>query len=228
MVLRKQIKGSQKPWKEEDLKDGLEAFYKEYQRYPTSHEFDDFPYLPSSRQIQRRFGGLVELRKALGLNGPTDFTKGSYSSKRASSINKRSHKLEKEVYEYLINKFGVEFVHREYLFTDDGRSRTDFFVYDTGGSFSVDVFYPASIRNLSGCLNSKLNKYKEDVMLQYPVIFLQMNGDITQEELDKLLSSKKKRLKKHQYLMGWEMFRVFCGQRKPLLLPKQKGGLGAK
>jgi hypothetical protein len=218
-MLRLQKKGNPKnPWSTEDLKDGLTHFYQKHGHYPTATEFDAYPYLPSSRQIERRFGGLVALRQQLKLDAQTDLRTGQHSSNRAYKINQRAHKLENEVYGFLTKMFGKEFVHREYFFVDDKRTRADFFVYDRNNGFCVDIFYPSNRRNMSGCLNAKLDKYRSEHMQQYPVIFLQMNKDINQETLDKLVRNKIKVLNKSQSLMGWDTFCNFCQKRGQLTI----------
>lgn len=223
MTLRRQRNGRQIPWKLEELKSGLEHFYRKYKRYPTATEVDAYEYLPSSRSIERRFGGLVELRKVIGLDETHDFRSGSHSTKRARLVNDRAHRVERTVYEFLVKRFGKEMVHREYFFTDDHRTRADFFVYDNGKGFCVDVFYPASRRNLIGCLNIKLNKYAETAhLMDYPVIFLQMNEDITQSVLDEVVKAKKKGLAQGQYLMGWGNFRNFCESRNAVQLLRKR------
>lgn len=214
--MRTQRNGKQKGWSFEDLKKGFEQFYKINRRYPTSHEVDEFEFLPSARSIQRRFGGLVELRKSLELKGSDDFRTGTHSSQRAKKIAQRAHRLEKEVYDYLIGVFGIEFVHREYFFTDDRRTRTDFFIYNKSGNFSVDVFYPSNRHNLLGCLNSKMGTYSSEPMLQYPVIFLQMNDDISQDEIHDILKKKKNKLLKYQNLMNLKEFKRFCSKKTAL------------
>lgn len=216
MPQRKQKQGKQRNWQLRDIKSGFELFYKEHNRYPTATEVDSFKYLPSSRSIQRSFGGLVVVRKDLELSGQKDFTKGKHSSERAKKINKRAHKIEKQVHEYLVDIFGLESVHREYFFTDDRRTRTDFFIYSKNGNFSVDVFYPADKHNLIGCLNNKMRIYSGDLMLQYPVIFLQMNEMISEEDMMAILKRKKNKLRKYQYLMGYNKFKEFC-KNKTLL-----------
>lgn len=216
-MLRIQKKGNpKKPWSLEELAAGLQSFYQKHQHYPTATEIDTYPYLPSSRQIERRFGGLVSLRRQLKLKSQFDLREGSHRSNKAREINQRANLLEQEVYLFLIKVFGREFVHREYFFSDDRRTRADFFVYDTDGGFCVDVFYPSNRRNLSGCLNSKLNKYQSERMKEYPVIFLQMNKEIDQETLGGLVKNKKKILGNTQSLMGWVDFTNFCSQRTPL------------
>ena len=214
--LRAQKKGSQKPWSKEELKAGLENFYKQYKHYPSAPEIDSYSYLPSARTIERSYGGVVNIRKILSLDGQHDLRTGTHSSERARKINRRSHIVEQEVYEFLIKTFGKELVHPEYFFLDDRRTRADFFVYDEGNGFCVDVFYPSDIRNLLGCLNSKLGKYNSIYMQKYPVIFLQMNKNIDQGSLDKILKNKTNKLSKDQDLMCWGTFESFCKNRKPL------------
>ena len=206
-------------WPLERIQEGLKRFHQEHGRYPTATEFDAYEYLPRAKTIERRFGGLIALRKQLNLGDEHDLRSGTHSSKRAHLINERAHKLERKVYDLLVERFGRQFVHREYFFTDDHRTRADFFVYDSKKGFCVDVFYPNSLGNLTGCLNIKLTKYHNSKdLMPYPVIFLQMNESIDQSALDRLVSKKKRGLEKGQYLMSWESFRKFCATREPLKL----------
>lgn len=218
MTLRIQRLGNQKPWTIEELKSGFEHFYKENNRYPTTPEIDTYQYLPSSRSLQRRFGGALGIRKELGISGQHDFRTGEHSSLRAELINKRAHEIEHDIYQFLINQFGKQFVHREYFFTDDKRTRADFFIYDRGSGFCVDVFYPSNKHNLVGCLNSKLKKYYSEYMRQYPIIYLQMNSELPQSELDSIINKKKNKLADGQRLMSLDSFKEFCKSRKPLRL----------
>ncbi len=215
--MRQQKTGRQKQkgWQIKDLKRGFEKFYEMHGYYPASHEIDAFEHLPSSRSIQRKFGGLVRVREKLSLNTSFDLRTGEHSSKRAKEINIRAHKIKKEVYDYLISIFEIEFVHREHFFTDDRRIRTDFFINDVSGNFSVDVFFSKNKRNLIGCLISKMRTYKSISMLQYPVIFLQMNKEISGEEIHEILARKKNKLRKYQRVMILGEFKKFCeGKRR--------------
>ena len=200
----------------ERIRDGLDRFYKENHRYPTATEFDECPYLPRAKTAERRFGGLVALRKQLNIGSEHDLRTGAHSSKRAHTINERAHILEKNVYELLCKQFGKEFVHREYFYTDDHRTRADFFVYDGKDGFCGDVFYASSLKNIGGCLNLKLAKYSQSDLLPYPIIFLQMNEDINQSELNELVQKKKRGLGQKQTLMSWKTFEEFYKSRKPL------------
>ena len=203
-------------WTIDKIKQGFEKFYSEKGRYPTSAEIDEYPDLPSSRQIERRYGGVPQLRKELGLEGPHDFTKGQYSSDRARTIGLRSIKLEHSVNEYLVSIFGKPFVHREYLFTDDRRTRTDFFVYCANGNFCTDVFYPKDKRNLSGCLNSKLGTYGGPYACKYPVVFLMMNENISEEVIQNVLKNKTNKLHGNHSVMTFTQFKKFCAGKRPL------------
>ncbi len=203
-------------WTIKKIKDGFEKFYEAHKHHPTATEIDEYTFLPSSRQLQRRFGGLPQLRRQLAMGGPEDFTKGAYSSERARTINKRAHALGKKVYAYLVTAFGKPFVHREYFFTDDARTRTDFFIYSQNGNFSIDVFYPKDLRNLAGCLNSKMKTYRKIPLLQYPVIFLMMNEDIREEEIRDLLAHKKNSLLSYQNVMTFSQVKNFCKNKVPL------------
>ncbi len=77
-------------WNLENIKSAIERFNVENGRYPTAQDFDSCSYLPWSRQLQRRFGGLVELRKLLKIDCPADFTVGQHGSDRARSIAARA------------------------------------------------------------------------------------------------------------------------------------------
>lgn len=204
-------------WSENDVLDGLRAYKKTFGRYPTATEVDSCVTLPSARTLQRTFGGLVALKKKLGGTvDEIDFRTGSHSSNRARAINKRAHENEQEVYMYLCERFGKPFVHREYFFTDDHRTRADFFVYDSQQGFCVDVFYPENRQNLNGCLNIKLNKYSAAyAYMQYPVIFLQMNKKISQEEIATILENKKRKLNEQMKLLTYNEFIAFCKKREP-------------
>ncbi|MCG2695147.1 hypothetical protein L6261_03655 [Candidatus Parcubacteria bacterium] len=201
----------------ENIASGFKYFYKLHKKYPTVQEIDNFEFLPSARSIQRKFGGVVAVRKYLKLSGQHDLTKGEHSSKRASKINRRASGIKKEVSRYLVNRFGARFVRREYFIIDDKRTRIDFFVNYKGGKFLIDVFYPNSRHNLIGCLNSKLKKYNNKFMPKKSlVIFLQMNDKIDSFELERILKNKKNKLKNNQHLMGMEDFEAFCRRKEPL------------
>ena len=154
------------------IRTGFQEFRKIHGRFPYALEIDDYPLLPSSRQIQRKFGGLKELRKLLGFSeNELDHSKGETRSNLAKMIGRRGKDFEKEVYELLVNKFNEIYVHQQKPFNNYA-SRIDFFVYAKNHKFGIDVFYPENIHNLVGCVNIKERTYSKS---GFDVIFLSIN-----------------------------------------------------
>ncbi len=196
----------------------MEKFRLQFGSYPTATEFEDCSYLPSARQMQRRFGGMMSLRKTLGLEGQLDLTRGIHSSNRAREINKRSHVKEKEVYDYLVSAFGKPFVHREYLFDEQRRVRADFLIYTKQGEFMIDISYPKDLHSLTGCLNAKMRTYDKNLVINHTVIFLMINTLIREEDLERVIRNKTEKLRGYQRLMGMDGFKRFCDSQTALKL----------
>ncbi|MDR3642220.1 MAG: hypothetical protein P4L74_01160 [Candidatus Doudnabacteria bacterium] len=205
--LKKQLKQGESTkgidiWTKENILDGLNKFFADHQRYPTSVEIDLYDFLPSSRQIQRSFGGLRSLRKDLGLK-IFDYGRGANRSKIAFEGNKRGGDGEREMEQLLVNRFGEHFVHAEktlykYLrpgcnLRIDSKCRLDFVVYAKDYTFGVDVFYTTSLRNLMGNVNIKTKKYC-DVAMDIYLVNLNETSDISAESLTKYVNNKKIKL----------------------------------
>lgn len=162
------IKNLQEVWSKENISDGFRKFYDENGRYPVADEIDRYEYLPSSRQIQRSFGGLVKLRKELGLE-IDNYGIGSSRSKIATIIGTRGGQAEREMEKWLVDYFGEHFVHVEkplYKYFDPTidiqkryKQRADFFIYAQGREFCIDVFFARDIRTLKRVVNIKELKY---------------------------------------------------------------------
>ena len=144
-------------WTVEKIMEGFKKFELEFGRLPTAPEIDKLSYLPSSRQIQRKFGGLEKLREVLGYKD-TNFGRGDYRTKIALRVNKKGRESEIELEKLLRNKFGEVFVHTERIF-DDSKNRVDFYVYSPDGNFGIDVFYTGTIQDLQKNINLKIDKY---------------------------------------------------------------------
>ncbi len=176
-------------WSIENIKDGLEYFKDLYGHYPTSREVDTFDYLPSARSIQRTYGGLVQVRKQLGLSGHVDHREGAVRSEKAREADSRAREYEKEFFHFLISKVSETRVH-EHKVIRPGQTSCDFFIYtaDTKGVV-LDLFYAADIFNVSGVVNIKYKKY---VDVEFPVLFIVMGNDsITQASIDRMVDNKK-------------------------------------
>lgn len=203
-------------WSLERIKAGLQRFYTEYGHYPVATEIDNCEYLPSSRQIQRKYGGLPALRETLKLGGQLDYTKGEHSSIRATNIGKRAHQIEHKVYTYLVQRFGRPYVHREYFFTDDKRTRADFYVYGKKGNFMVDVFYPKDKHNMIGCLTNKFKTYQAIAKVTADkVIFLMMNDEISEGDIQAHLMRRKNQFYPHQKVMTYAQFMEYSKTVEP-------------
>jgi len=177
---------------------------------------DQCPYLPNRKTIERKFGGMLRFRELLSLEGQVDYTTGAYSSDRAKMIGKRAHEMEKKVYDELVLRFGRPFVHREYFFTDDRRTRADFYVYGLKKNFLVDIFYPKDRRNMIGCLNNKYKKYLTiSRATSEPVLFVMMNEDMNEGDIRDVVSGRKRKLLSHQSVITFKQFIEYCETVEP-------------
>ena len=111
-------------WTVEKIKEGFDRFWSENNRLPTAPEIDQLDYLPSSRQIQRKFGGLEKLRTVLGYED-THFGKGAYRSEIANRVNTKGRDTEISLEKILREKFQEVFVHTERIFDDSKNKSSD-------------------------------------------------------------------------------------------------------
>jgi hypothetical protein len=199
---------------EENIKAGFEKFREQNGRYPNVFEIDDFEDLPTARTLQRRFGGARGIRAKFGLD-ISDFRTGETRRAVFDKFWKRSLDAEDKIHKLLVKRFGEVFVHREYFFADDKRTRTDFYVYCQNGNFLVDVFFPSNIKSLARCLSSKQRTYGNSVLQKYPIIFLQMNDDIDGEDIKKILTNKKIMLSDKQLVMSFIEFNAYIKSKRP-------------
>lgn len=192
-------------WTTQTIQAGLEKFYNDFKHYPTSLEIDRCEYLPSSRQIQRRYGGLDELRKILGYS-ETHFGTGDHRSQIAKQINELSKNTENALHKILTEKFGEMFVHVEKPYADNSKQRLDFFIYTPSGNFGVDVFYPKHLHSMVGVINIKQQSY-----LQYhgKLILVVANPKISQGEIDTILKYKTKPIPDNIYVNTIIQFKEF-------------------
>lgn len=198
-------------WTEEKIVAGFTEFFKKHGRYPTVIDIDQYPFLPSSKQLQRRFGGVRQLREKLGLE-ITDFTKGNTRSAVSAHIGKRGLNFERTIRETLIKQFGEIFVHEQKPFNNYS-GRLDFFVFGKGNSFGIDVFYAADRHNLVGCINIKERVYKN---IDFSLILLQVNEEISQQQIDDFVSKKKNKLDPHIRILSYATFKKFIQTIEPL------------
>ncbi len=142
-------------WTEREILNNIKLFYEKNNHFPTAYEIDECNYLPTSRQIQRKFKGLINLRNKLKNIDNPDLRKGDQRSIQMQEINKRSLELENKLSKELVARFGEPFVHFQKPINRTKR-RYDFYVYCKNTNFAIDVFFPAHIRSINGIINIKL------------------------------------------------------------------------
>lgn len=202
-------------YKIEEIKNGFDKFYLENGHYPSAVELDNCSYLPSARQIQRRFNGLPNLKLKLGINKEDiHYGRGKFRSKIAKRSNSIGFAAEKELGDILIKYFGEPFVHLEKPISNSKRTRFDFFIYSKSINFGADVFCSETKRNIQVNINSKINNYKDVNTLIY---FVVANRDIDQKLLDQIsLSKPHKPLPKNIKLITLSNFIKFTKKLTPL------------
>jgi hypothetical protein len=146
-------------WSVENIRLGIDRFLMEEGRAPTAHDFDETIYLPSARQIQRVYGGLVKLREALGYTD-LDFTKGSLRQVIAASGNKLGITAENYLETILIDKFGETYVHTQKRYYKGSKNRYDFLVYARNATFGIDVFTTSRASYINKNIRHKILRYK--------------------------------------------------------------------
>lgn len=207
--------GRGKIWTLEKVKEGFDKFFEDHGRYPTSNEVDDFDYLPSARQIQRIWGGLIPLRKQLGLS-IENYSQGSIRSKVAIEIGARGRKLEVIVRDFLQEKFKEPFVHIERPVHESSKDRFDFYVYAKPKRFAIDVFGTSDIRKLIKNMNMKENRYIKDSILKEGemLYFIYFSEHDLGNKINEWLSRKKKKFSDNWKLLTFDEFKKEIAEYK--------------
>jgi hypothetical protein len=196
-------------WTIEKIKEGFERFKNQNGRLPMSPEIDQLDYLPSSRQIQRKFGGLEKLRALLGYKN-THFGKGNFRSEIATRTNIRGRDAELALEKTLRAMFGEVFVHTERIF-DDSKNRVDFYVYSPDGNFGIDIFYTETMKDLQTNINIKIDKYHN---FPHQLFLVVANQDFKQEDLKAYMDVKVKPLPNNTNVTNLEtLFKLLQDKR---------------
>jgi hypothetical protein len=200
-------------WTSEKVRLGFNRFFEENNRYPTTREIDAYQHLPSSKQLQRKYGGVQALRSELNIP-ITNFCAGATRTEKAKEINQRAEALEISLNKKLRDTFGERNVHRESPISDDRRSRCDFLIFAKDKTASVDIFFASDKHSLLGCINHKLKKYNL-TQAWYETIFVQMNPHTTQADIDDTISRKKTPLPDFIKVMSLDSFNRWLSTLTP-------------
>lgn len=173
-------------WETNVIKEGFDRFIAENGRLPTADEVDDLDYLPSARQIQRRYGGLTKLREQLGYED-LHFGRGERRSEIQKNSRVRANEAELELYKWLVNRFGEPFVHSEKEY-GDVRNRLDFLVYAEGITIGIDVFATNTLKTLRKNVDLKAKKYTR-FPKHLPLLFVAWGGDFEQQDINRVCAT---------------------------------------
>lgn len=163
----------------------VKDFILKNKRDPASCDFGK-NNLPTTKTIERKFGGLRNLRKELGLL--EDHRKGENRKKILKIIRDRERKYHTIVYKNLLKFFPEIAIHIESNITDDQRSRTDFKIFAAKDTiFFVDTFFPSTEESFKICVNNKKNIFKRSEKYitaeNYKFIFVNLNEKIDRNKL---------------------------------------------
>lgn len=175
----------------EQIKYSFELFKEKNGRYPLSYEVKvGGPYsFPSTKTIDRHFGGMKALRKLLGLE-TIDYTSGHNRSKQLKqSILPRFIESEAVFYNDLLKFFEGENIHKQETYKANSNTRSDFIVNTEQGKLGIDIFHANNYFSLSGCINSKLKKLKS--ITDTDIYLVSVADTITSEDIQNYTERKK-------------------------------------
>lgn len=210
-------------WTREIVETGFKKFVAEFGRLPTVIEIDKLEYLPSSRQIQRKFGGVQTFRQSMGYE-MISYTRGSIRSEVARNLNNKGRSYELDLQNFLVEIYGEIFVHNEkaLIGLDHVTSRNtvnfDFYIYSLSGNFGVDVFHCKDRHSLVGSIIHKQEIYKDFDFTTYLVLY---SDQFFQDDINLILNKKINTFPTHLKILHHDEFiKIITNERKPY--PKLK------
>lgn len=203
-MLRKALQGGTFSWSDEELVAGFKKFYEVNGHYPNAYEVDQFEYLPSSRSIQRSYGGLVVLRKRLFPDAISSYTSGEYRKKVASDMYKRAQVYEERFYDKLCTIFQEIAIHEQKRIRP-GSVASDFFVYlNPLEGVCIDTFYAKDIRSIANIVNIKLKRYAP---LKCKVLLVVISEfGLNQQMIDAQVANRSNHLPEHVSVVTEDYF----------------------
>lgn len=191
-------------WAKDELKAGFMKYAEDFGRFPTAVDIDTYEFLPSSRSIQRSYGGLVRLRRELFPDEVENFTKGKHRSDIARETFINSQNYEEKFYEDLCKSLDTVAVH-EHKIIRPGRVASDFFIYkDDESGVCIDLFYAKDLYSLRGVINYKAKHYQK---VSCPVLLVLIDGNVVaQDQIDRILSARREPLPSHIQVMTERLF----------------------
>lgn len=168
-------------WTLDNILSGFKKFYEEKNRWPLAVDMKICKYLPNVKTLDRKFGGITNIRKELGLP-ETNLTKGKTRSIKAAFLQKQGFNAEQDVYNTLAEYYHEPFVHNQArVVVNNHALKVDFIVYHNKGKYAVDVFFPDKETSRFRCnVNMKLRTYTNFPFKIYLCVF---NPEITKSDV---------------------------------------------
>jgi hypothetical protein len=170
-------------WNEKNIKQASDRYIAENGKLPSAQDFDETPYLPSARHMQRAHGGVVALRRTLGY-GEADFTKGDLRKKIATDANKRGVTAEDYFEPLLMERFGEPYVHTQKRYYKGTKNRYDFLVYAAGQTLGIDIFTTDRTSYIGKNIRHKIKRYK-NAPSSLKIYFVLVGKDFTASDIKK-------------------------------------------
>jgi hypothetical protein len=179
----------------ETIIQNINRYYQQHGTYPNSKDFNNCPYLPSARHIQRLWGGILALKTELGLTD-NDARRGTQRSQVVKVINTRNNKIEKNFNKELFSIIDRKLVHRPFAPFDDSKVNIDYVVFHPTEKVAIgfELFYPSYKESFYGCLGIKQKKKQILDRLtdhQTKFYYVVTNPKIKPEEIQEWLKTKK-------------------------------------
>lgn len=202
---------------DEQLVELIKSQWEDYKNkngnYPTAQQIDANKDMVCSKTIQRRFGGLVELRKKFGYE-TSDFTSGSYRSNVAREVVQRALSEEIALSNWLIELFGkAPNVIIEKRYAGHKKERSDMGVYLKDKHFFVDVFNAKDKQSFLGCINFKQKKVTDIT----DDIYFVCTSHFSQNDINDIVAKKKNPLPQNVKVMSVTEFKRICESFKQMV-----------
>lgn len=185
----------------EKIRESFEKFKLNNGRYPVSHEIvTGTQYrFPSTKTIERKFGGVKKLRELLGLE-VTDYTSGDYRSKMVREVLlPRSLESEGEFYKKLLKLVPRTSIHQQESYSFNIKVLSDFILDLPKSRVGVDVFYANSYLSMSGCLADKQRKLRK--ISDTKVFLVSVSENISDEDVARYIERRKTPLNENITIM---------------------------
>lgn len=166
-------------WTLDNVLEGFREFNRQNGRWPMPEDLAICKYLPNVKTLERKFGGITSIRKALGIT-EYQYNRGLTRSEKSKMLWKRGVGVEQVLYQKLVKTFHEPFVHNQSrVCVGDKMWRVDFLVYFQKGKFAIDIFFPEADRvHFFNNTNLKFKLYRDFPFLLFLCVG---NSQITTE-----------------------------------------------